>query len=1507
VIPCLVEAGGKFQFDSVTLEPLFLEEANMTAWVWPISHLRSSGILGAVVLIFASLIFSSQLALGQSALQINPSTGIVASGPQGGPFSPSTFKYTLAASGGFVRYSITNVPTWLTASSTSGTVTRLGKTITFTVNSNGNKLQAGSYVSSINFENATNPAGSTTLVASLRTTTPPPPPPPIYTIAVSASPTADGTVSGGGAFPAGSSQTVTATANSGYNFVNWTANGSAVSTSASYTFTLNSNVTLVANFTQSQYTIAVSASPSAGGTVSGGGAFPAGNSQTVTATANSGYNFVNWTANGSVVSTLASYMFILNSNVTLVANFTPVTTATVTLTATPTSITAGQSSTLTWSSTNATSCSASGSWSGTQTVSGSLTVSPTANSTYTLTCAGSGGAASASASITVTTPSGNCGMRLGGTVIFCEPFDVVNAGIPSRTGALDPNVWGVSRTTGNVNFGVGQYNGWTAATTITLCDGTTRTVLPPNDVQICNGQLREASNDNPSGVFDDGIVTALAMYPKQPFDFAGRTGTVAFDVSNDSQGNHAAWPEFWMSDLPVPAPFSHFATWTTFPANGFGVRFAAAAPAGNPGLCPNLNNINSPRWTVDSAIVVRNYISEDDDLGVGTVYGTPSNPPLTVTILDCVIAPAAGSGVMNHIEIQVTQSEIDVYATDAGVAASPTTLRKIASITNANLTFTRGLIWLEDVHYNADKETVMLGTSPSTSQRNHTFVWDNVAFDGPFTDRDFAYDALDIDNVDSASGSIDLGQFSLANQTASWNVLNVPANPQAKGVRVLFNFYNQFSPIPTVLNVIVNGNAHKMPWPYPDMLQNTWRTFAVTIPITDLVAGTNVVQLGTDQPTVTSNVDIVLAGVPGGVPVLPGNSTTYPGGQTPIPTDTLTASPTSITAGRSSILTWSSTNATSCSGSGGWSVQATNGASSVSPSVNTTYTLACTGAGGSATASASVTVTTASTPTPTVTLTATPTLITVGQSSTITWSSTNATSCSASGTNWSGTQTVSGSLTVSPTANSAYTLTCAGSGGSASASASITVTTASLASANCNLSAPAFCDTFNEGPSVNNGRGGDLNPANWTASRLSGEIGQSGQGGLNPQLVAPIPACRATFTQTTVYSPWDTLICDPSGAKTSQLMTAASIQNYGTNSYMILQPFNFAGRTGKIDFDVDAVGEMLGGYPEVDITDQPVPAPTFREFYNFEVGSIPQNAIIVKFGPTCGVATSSAPYNVMVYNNYVGTILTPTYSSANGGCVQTSAGLLNHFEVQLSQTQITIYGSDFSPDNVTFPNYKLLYQASINLPFTQGYVHIDARNHATLKYSYGPDAIFHWDNVGFDGPVLPSLVAYEIPDNTTVSTFTGDSGDPTTPAINLGYLLLDGTTGKAAGMYDPVNLIPSLSFQNVNLSGRSSATLTFNAWFNAIDHAPQATWGISYQINGGAVTTVYPTAAQIAAMSNNVASGYEAFFTPVINVPLNALVQGTNTIRFLPVNAPMDYPPVVTNIDLLLGTSGSAP
>jgi hypothetical protein len=77
----------------------------------------------------------------------------------------------------------------------------------------------------------------------------------------------------------------------------------------------------------------------------------------------------------------------------------------------------------------------------------------------------------------------------------------------------------------------------------------------------------------------------------------------------------------------------------------------------------------------------------------------------------------------------------------------------------------------------------------------------------------------------------------------------------------------------------------------------------------------------------------------------------------PAPTVTLTVTPSTITLGQATTLGWSSTNATSCTASGGWSgLQALLGELIVLTSSTTTYTLTCTGLGGSATASATVTV-----------------------------------------------------------------------------------------------------------------------------------------------------------------------------------------------------------------------------------------------------------------------------------------------------------------------------------------------------------------------------------------------------------------------------------------------------------------------------------------------------------------------------------------------------------------------
>ena len=158
-----------------------------------------------------------------------------------------------------------------------------------------------------------NVTGNRTLVAQFQAQS--------YTISASANPSNGGTVSGGGTYTYGQSCTLTANQATGYTFVKWTKNGTQVSTNASYTFTVTESASYVAHFQANSYTISVSADPSNGGTVSGGGTYTYGQSCTVHAMANNGYTFTNWTVNGSQVSTNANYTFTVTGNRNLVAHF----------------------------------------------------------------------------------------------------------------------------------------------------------------------------------------------------------------------------------------------------------------------------------------------------------------------------------------------------------------------------------------------------------------------------------------------------------------------------------------------------------------------------------------------------------------------------------------------------------------------------------------------------------------------------------------------------------------------------------------------------------------------------------------------------------------------------------------------------------------------------------------------------------------------------------------------------------------------------------------------------------------------------------------------------------------------------------------------------------------------------------------------------------------------------------------------------------------------------------
>lgn len=149
-----------------------------------------------------------------------------------------------------------------------------------------------------------------------------------YTIKVSANPKNGGTVTGGGKYNQDDPCTLTAKANTGYTFVNWTEKGNSISVRETCKLTDKRDRTLVANFekqepkVEKKYTITVTAEPSEGGTVKGGGvSLKDSDNCKVTATPNQGYTFVGWKENGKDVSGDAEYSFKVKGDRVLVAHF----------------------------------------------------------------------------------------------------------------------------------------------------------------------------------------------------------------------------------------------------------------------------------------------------------------------------------------------------------------------------------------------------------------------------------------------------------------------------------------------------------------------------------------------------------------------------------------------------------------------------------------------------------------------------------------------------------------------------------------------------------------------------------------------------------------------------------------------------------------------------------------------------------------------------------------------------------------------------------------------------------------------------------------------------------------------------------------------------------------------------------------------------------------------------------------------------------------------------------
>ncbi len=143
-------------------------------------------------------------------------------------------------------------------------------------------------------------------------------------VILSSNPPAGGTTDGEGAYPAGTSVTVTAAQNVGYTFTNWTdrTNGAVLSTSPAYTFVLSANRNLTANFALNTYTLTVNATNGTVTKAPDNANYNHGTTVQLNATPAAGFVFSSWS--GDATGSANPLTVTMNGNKNITANFTAI-------------------------------------------------------------------------------------------------------------------------------------------------------------------------------------------------------------------------------------------------------------------------------------------------------------------------------------------------------------------------------------------------------------------------------------------------------------------------------------------------------------------------------------------------------------------------------------------------------------------------------------------------------------------------------------------------------------------------------------------------------------------------------------------------------------------------------------------------------------------------------------------------------------------------------------------------------------------------------------------------------------------------------------------------------------------------------------------------------------------------------------------------------------------------------------------------------------------------------
>jgi len=452
----------------------------------------------------------------------------------------------------------------------------------------------------------------------------------------------------------------------------------------------------------------------------------------------------------------------------------------------------------------------------------------------------------------------------------------------------------------------------------------------------------------------------------------------------------------------------------------------------------------------------------------------------------------------------------------------------------------------------------------------------------------------------------------------------------------------------------------------------------------------------------------------------------------------------------------------------------------------------------------------------------------------------------------------------------------------------------------CGFQVAAFCDTFGGAAKVR-GRGGELDSIFWSGARTANELSTMHAMSVGMSM---IPECRPDLPDR-VWPDNDALICDPTFDMASgHLLVAAAAQHYGQNGYRIRQPIDFTGRTAKIVFDASTDPmEPLRGFLSLAITEDPIATPGYSIYENDEGSIIPKNAVEVVFANTDGDKKILAR-NIHVFNNYVDT----AYPSADQStAAERLMGKANHFELTFAQDEVTVSITPYSDDGQSFAAPHAVHTQKLSLPFTRGWVQLSVHNHATLKYAHVDAAIARIDNVGFDGPVITNWREYEVPDS--LVKFEGqpfqpfqDPDNPENVGYDIGYALQDASKGPKE----------TLTLKDVDLANVETARLAVTLAVDFVTITKPEDYTLQARLNGKAWLDRKLTAEEAALFVSPTTldpdgkplgdPGTQGRLALMIDVPLEDLVDGDNTLEFQTVNIPTSYPPVIYNIDLVMQT-----